>query len=292
VPLVIRVLGPVERRFDLQLADMAQFLPALTAIGCLGAWDVASGTGGVRSVDLGLRVEFAGQPERQALAMEQSFDGAGAPQDAVAFVFSVLAFVSQNELAPLAVSAIGIDVRMQAEPRAATLTFVRPSRTRVAPGEALDLQIDARGWRGENVRWSERVVVPSGLPDGRYSLLVGDGASADAARLALAPAPPARIEQALELLRSLHSTSDLVVLGVLSGTGLSTGGEVLPRLPGSMRSIWGAMGAKSATIVRNAIVQNEAHRRERPLAGLLRVEIQIRRSPDREPSNVTGGAGR
>ena len=292
VPLVIRVLGPVERRFDLQLADMPQFLPALAAIGCLGAWDVASGTGGVRSVDLGLRVEFAGQPQRPALAIEQSFDGAGAPQDAVAFVISVLAFVSQNELAPLAVSAIGIDVRMQAEPRAATLTFVRPSRTRVAPGEALDLQIDARGWRGENVRWSERIVVPSGLPDGRYSLLVGDGASADAARLALAPAPPARIEQALELLRSLHSTSDLVVLGVLSGTGLSTGGEVLPRLPGSMRSIWGAMGAKSATIVRNAIVQNEAHRRERPLAGLLRVEIEIRRPPDREPLNVTGGGGR
>ena len=134
--------------------------------------------------------------------------------------------------------------------------------------------------------------MPSGLPDGRYSFLVGDGASADAARLALAPAPPARIEQALEFLRSLHSSRDLVVLGVLSGAGLSTGGEVLPRLPGSMRSIWGAMGSKSATVVRNAIVQNEAHRRDRPLAGLLRIDVEIRRPADREPPAVDAGGGR
>lgn len=292
VPLVVRVLGPVERRFDLRLAEMPQFLPALAAVGCLGAWDVASGTGGVRSVDLALRIDLGDSPERPPLSLEQSFEGATAAADAVGFVVSVLGYLVQNELAPVEVRAIEVDARLQAEPRAATLTFVRPSRTRLAPGEALDLQVDARGFRGESVRWSERVVVPSGLPDGKYSLLVGDGASADAARLALAPAPPARIEQALEFLRSLHSASDLVVLGVLSGAGLSTGGELLPRLPGSMRSIWGAMGPRSATIVRNAIVQNEAHRRDRPLTGLVRLDIEIRRPPDREPSAAGLGGGK
>ncbi|MBP9143395.1 MAG: hypothetical protein KBF21_05410 [Thermoanaerobaculia bacterium] len=292
VPLVVRVLGPVERRFDLQLAGMPQFLPALAAIGCLGSWDVATGTAGVRNVDLALRVDLGGAPARPAIVLEQSFDGPGAPEEAIGFVMSVLAYVTQNDLAQLEVSGIGVDVRLQTEPRAAMLTFVRPSRTRVAPGETLDLQIDARGWRGENVRWSEQVVVPSGLPDGRYSLLVGDGASADAARLALAPAPPARIEQALAFLRSLRSSSDLVVLGVISGGGLSSGGDLLPRLPGSMRSIWGAMGAKSATVVRNAIVQNEAFRRDRPLAGLLRVDIEIRRPPGRETAGTRQGGGR
>lgn len=291
VPLVIRVLGPVERRFDLQLAGMPQFLPALAAIGCLGAWDVAAGTGGVRSADLALRIDLGGEPARPPIVLGQSFDGPGAPADAVGYLMSVLAYLTQNELAQVDVSAIGVDVRLHAEPRAAMLAFVRPSRTRVAPGEALDLQIDARSWRGESVRWSERVVVPSGLPDGRYSFLVGDGASADAARLALAPAPPARIEQALDLLRSLRSASDLVVLGVVSGAGLSSGGELLPRLPGSMRSIWGAMGTKSATVVRSAIVQNEAFRRDRPLSGLLRVDIEIQRPPDREASGTRPDGG-
>lgn len=292
VPLVVRVLGPVERRFDLRLAEMPPFLPALAAIGCMGAWEVASGTGGVRSVDLALRIEIDGPATPERLVLEQSFEGAGASSDAAGFVVSVLSYLAQNDLAPVGVQAIEVDVRLGAEPRAATLSFVRPSRTRLAPGEALELQIDALGWRGESVRWSERLVLPSGLPDGRYSLLVGDGASADGARLALAPAPPARIEQALEFLRSLHSTRDLVILGVLPGAGLSSGGEVLPRLPGSMRSIWGAMGPKSATPVRNAIVQNEAHRRDRPLAGLLRVEIEIRRRSDRVATPAGQGGGR
>lgn len=289
VPLAVRVLGPVERRFDLELADVPQFLPALAAIGSLGAWEVASGTGGIRSVDLALRVEIGGEPKRSPIVLEQSFDGTGASGEAVGFVMAVLSYLTQNDLAPLDVTGITVDVRLQSEPRAATLTFVRPSRTRIAPGEALDLQIDARGWRGESVRWSERVVIPSGLPEGRYSILVGDGASADAARLALAPAPPARIEQALDLLRSLRSTSDLVVLGVISGAGLSSGGELMPRLPGSMRSIWGAMGSKSAAVVRSAIVQNEVSRRDRPLSGLLRVDIEIRRPADREAKGETRG---
>lgn len=291
VPLAVRVLGPVERRFDLRLAEMPPFLPALTAIGCMGAWEVAAGTGGVRSIDLALRIELEGPPTPERLVLEQSFEGSGASSEAAGFVVSVLSYLTQNDLAPVGVAAIEVDVRLSPEPRAATLTFVRPSRTRLAPGEALDLQIDARGFRGESVRWSERLVLPSGLPDGRYSLLVGDGASIDGARLALAPAPPARIDQAIEFLRSLHSTRDLVVLGVLAGAGLSSGGEVLPRLPGSIRSIWGAMGPKSATPVRNAIVQNEAHRRDRPLAGLLRVEIEIRRRPDRVAAPA-GEAGR
>lgn len=301
VPLVIRVLAPAgrepspprtERRFELRLASMPQFLPALAAIGSLGAWDVAAGTGGVQNVELSLRVDFAGEPQRPVLALDQSFEGASAAGDAVGFLMAVLAYLTQNDLAPLDIGGIAVDVRMQADPRAATLTFVRPSRTRLAPGETLDLQIDARGCRGESVRWSERVVVPSGLPDGRYSFLVGDGASSDGARLALAPAPPTKIEQALDLLRSLHSRSDLVILGVLSGTGLSTAGELLPRLPGSMRSIWGAMGTKSATVVRNAIVQSEARRRDRPLSGLLRVDVEIRHPPDRDAPSSERRGGR
>ena len=64
------------------------------------------------------------------------------------------------------------------------------------------------------------------------------------------------------------------------GSGLSTGGELLPRLPGSMRSIWGATGTKNAAVIRNTIVQNEAHRHDRPLSGLLRVDVEIRRRPD------------
>jgi hypothetical protein len=294
VPLTVRVLAPLaplapiapparipspspppaSKLFELRLADIPEFLPALAAMGSLGAWDVAAGTGGMRSLELGLRVELTGRPP---LVLSQWFEGSGASGEALGYLLSVLSYLSRNEFAPVTLGAIEVEVRLSAEPRAATLEAVRPSRTRLAPGDVLDLQIDARAWNGEAVRWTERTVMPSGLPEGRYTLLVGDGGSADGARLALAPAPPTSLEQVLALLRGLHSARDLVVLGVLPGPGLSTGGEILPRLPGSMRSIWGAAGSRAAVQVRNAVVQNEAHRRERPLAGLIRVDVEIRR---------------
>jgi hypothetical protein len=64
---------------------MPQFLPALAAIGCLGSWDVATGTAGVRNVDLALRVDLGGAPARPAIVLEQSFDGPGAPEEAIGF---------------------------------------------------------------------------------------------------------------------------------------------------------------------------------------------------------------
>ena len=277
-----------------ELAGMPQFLPALAAIGSLGAWDVASGTGGVRSVDLALRVDLGGEPRRPAIVLDQSFDGPARPSESgrvpdggARLPHPERARAARRERDRRRRPAAGGAARRDARPSCA------PSRTRVAPGEALDLQIDARSWRGESVRWSERVVVPSGLPDGRYSLLVGDGASADAARLALAPAPPARIEQALDLLRSLRSRER---------PGRARGGlrrRALLRRASCCRDSPARCGRSGVRWARRAprscavrSCRMRRFRRDRPLSGLLRVDIEIRRPPDRESPGARQGGGR
>ena len=124
------------------------------------------------------------------------------------------------------------------------------------------------------------VDLPKDLPAGRYSLLVGDGASVDAARLALEPAEPVTFPQALELLRSFHSRRDLMVLGVYGGAGLSVAGEAMPRLPGSVRSLWGAAASGSAVALRSAIAQEKREAMDVPVQGLVRIDLEVRR---REP---------
>jgi hypothetical protein len=131
--------------------------------------------------------------------------------------------------------------------------------------------------------------LPEDLPAGRYSLLVGDGASVDAARLSLEPTEPVSFPQALELLRSFHSRRDLIVLGVYSGTGLSVAGEAMPRLPGSVRSLWGAAASGSAVALRSAVVQEKREPMAVPIQGLVRIDLDVRR---REPvSGEDQGAG-
>jgi hypothetical protein len=112
---------------------------------------------------------------------------------------------------------------------------------------------------------------------GRYSLLVGDGSSIDSARIALEPADPQSFPQALALLRSFHSRRDLVVLGIYAGAGLSVAGEVMPRLPGSVRSLWGAAGSGSVVGLRSTIAQEQCERMPMPVTGLVRIDLEVRR---------------
>ena len=121
------------------------------------------------------------------------------------------------------------------------------------------------------------VVIPTSIPDGRYSLLVGDGVSIDVARLTIEQTVPVTFSQALTLLRSLHSRRELVVLGVFGGQGLAIGGEVLPRLPASIRSLWGAAASSSAIPLQLAIASQQEMAMDIPVLGAARIDLEVRR---------------
>ncbi|HSF42090.1 MAG TPA: hypothetical protein VLT87_19980, partial [Thermoanaerobaculia bacterium] len=71
-----------------------------------------------------------------------------------------------------------------------------------------------------------------------------------------------------------------------AGAGLSVGGEVMPRLPGSVRSLWSAAASGSAVPLRSTIAQREVEEMDLPVNGLVRIDLEVRR---REP--VAGGEG-
>jgi hypothetical protein len=274
IPVEIAVAGAVERTFEIHVADLPAMLSSLVGIATFGAWDVTAGFAGTRSVDLGLEIGMEG---REPLRLAQSFGGEMASNRALGWLVSVLDFVDRNELAPVAVSGVRVAAELLPELRVSQIVAVRPGRTEVAPGEDVDLVIDLRSFEGATRRESRSVRIPDEVPDGRYTLYVGDGASVDAARLSVAPAQPTTLEQVFEILRSLRSANDLAVAGVLPAGGLAVSGELLPRLPGSMRSVWSAAGVRGATPVRNAVIQQESWKLERPIAGLVRIDLEVRR---------------
>ena len=290
LPLAVRVAGPVPHRFALRLARVPALLPTLAAIGTLGALDVAAPVAGLEGLDLRLALDLGGDGR---LELVQSFDGEGAGIQAVLFLLATVDFLTRTDLAAVDLRGVEVDLVPFAEPRVETLVGLHAERAQVEPGDTLELLLDVKPWRGEAMRRRLPVTLPPDLPAGRYTLLVGDGASADAARLAIEPVEPVTFAQALALLRSLGSAKQLVVLGVLSGRGLATGGEVLPRLPASMRSIWGVSGTRNATPLRLAVAQFERTAQEIPLAGLLRIDLEVRRQEPvkGEPTRpITAGA--
>lgn len=218
--------------------------------------------------------------EQGELLVRQSFDGESAAVEAAVHLLAFAGFIVNNPMAEVQLTGIEVELQQHPQPRLARLVEAHASRTLLQPGERLTLNLDLMAYQGERFRESIDLQLPTNLPDGRYSLLVGDGVSVDAARLGIERSAPVHFRQALDLLRGLHSRRDLVVLGVFAGQGLAVAGEILPQLPSSLRSIWAAAPSGGAQDLRLAVAQQKERRLEVPVSGLLRVDLEVRR---REP---------
>jgi hypothetical protein len=274
LPLTVTVHHDQTRSFDLRIARIPTLTPTLLAIATLGSFDAAAHAAGEQGIDLDIRVRLSGHPD---VRLRQSFDGPQAAMETALYVLAVAGFLEQNPWAELALQDVRIELTQDPEARSAELIGAYASRTRVQPGDTVQLTAELRAWRGDVARRSVAVTVPRGLPTGRYHLLLGDGPAIDGARFAVERTAPIRIEQALELLQGLHSRRQLVVLGLFSDRGLSVAGEPLPQLPGSLQSLWAAASSGSAQPLQLAVAQQQVVELDTPMRGISRVTLEVRR---------------
>jgi hypothetical protein len=277
VPMTLEIRGPQAHTFHMRLADVPQLMPLLVGSSLTAGLESASYASGPQGLDLWAKLSLAGHGD---VVFEQSFDGDTAGAETASYVIALAGYLTQNPLERVRLESIDVRLTQSATPRSSTLVDAHADRAVVRPGDKVTLNLDLLPYRGEPYRHTTSVTLPEDLPDGHYSLLVGDGASADASRLLLQPAEPLSFHQALALLRSFHSRRDLVVMGVFGGAGLSVAGEAMPRLPASVRSLWGAAASGSAVPLRMAIAQQQVERLARPIDGLVKIDLEVRR---REP---------
>jgi hypothetical protein len=281
IPLTLAVAGEGQRTFHMRLANVPQFTPLLLATSALGGLEAATYAGGSHTLDMTARFDLSGG---RRLDVRQSFAGEGAALQSATYLLAVASYLLQNPLERVAVEGIEIALGQQDAPRSAQLVGAHAERTVVRPGERVALNVDLIPYRGAPFRRSFQLTLPEDLPAGRYSLLVGDGSSVDAARFAIEPVEPVAFAQALELLGSLHSRREIVALGVFSGPGLAIAGEVLPRLPASVRSLWAGTPTGGAVPLKLAVAQQHQEAMDLPVEGLVRVDLEVRR---REPQTAT-----
>lgn len=272
MPLTIRVLGEAERRFEMRLARIAPISGALVATSILGAVDEANGAGGQQELDVTATLSLAGLAP---LVVRQRFDGPSAGASAALHIMSVVGFLANNALAEVEIDSIDLEIKQSRQRRATRIAEVHPDRRVMSPGSKVGLSVQLDPYQGPSWRHRMEITLPNDLPDGPYFLLVGDGTSLDAARLELEKFEPTRIGQALEFLGGLHSRAELGVLGVAVAPGLAVEGELMPHLPGSIREIWGAGAPSGAVEVRTVVRQEVMESLDRPLAGLVRVDLEI-----------------
>lgn len=287
IPVAITVVrGEVSSRFAMELADAPELLPGLLGLVLYSTLDSATHAGGTQELDLLARLDLG---SHGPLVLRQSFDGPDAAFQALIYVATFADFLAKNDFAQVPLLRVDVELAQAPTPRAATVVAGHAHRSLVRPGEEVEITLELVPFRGTPFRETLTVRVPADVPDGRYSLLVGDGATLDTVRMQMATAPPVSIGQVLELVRSFHSRRELVVLGVLLDQGLAVAGEVLPRLPGSMRSLWRAAGSRSATPLALAVEQLMVREAKLPVDGGVRIDLTVeRRRP--EVAGVSGAA--
>jgi hypothetical protein len=288
VPVTIEVGGIREQRFELRLAEVPSLMPVLTAVSTLGALDSVTQSAGEQGLDLRAVFRLGGH---DPLQIDQSFDGDGGSFEAAVYLMSIVDYLVRNRFEEVELEAIEIELTQHPAPRTARLVGAHAGHTVVRPGDRVPLNLELVADRGAPFRHSLEVRIPEGLPAGRYSLLVGDGPTMDAVRLQVEQSSPVTLDQALDLLRSFHSRRDLVVLGVFAGKGLAVAGDLLPQLPGSFRSIWGAAASGSAVPLELAVAQQEAEALDLPLEGGVRIDLEVRRRRPLSASGIEGEDG-
>ncbi len=295
IPVHLRVEAARERDFTVRIAEVPGFTAGLLSSALLGSLEMTSWRAGAMGLDLEARFVL---PDYGDLEVRQSFDGDNAASESVGYLLTIAGFLLDNDFEKVKVDAIEVSLRQAPSPRKATLVNAFVSRPVAHPGETVELSFDLATYRGELLHRRLWLALPADLPAGKLQLLVGSGVDADTARLAAEPVSPLDFRQALELVRGFHSRRKLVVLGLVPGAGLATAGQTLPRLPGSIRSLWGASGASAGlTPLRLAVATDFAMDFEAPLYGLARVDLQIERTaaapprPAVEPKRSEGKNG-
>ncbi|HEV7519188.1 MAG TPA: SpoIVB peptidase S55 domain-containing protein [Thermoanaerobaculia bacterium] len=274
IPMTVRIQGLQTHEFHMRVASLPQIMPLLVGSVTLGSLDSASYTAGPQGIDLQAHFKIAGHGD---LTIRQTFDGDNAGSASAAHMLALAAYLAQNPLERVRIESVDVDIAQSREPRAATLVDAHADRTEVRPGERVNLNLELLPYRGKPVRHAFSVDLPEDLSPGKYSLLVADGASADAVRLSIEPVEPVTFDQALALLRSFHSHREVVVFGVAGDAGLSVVGEAMPRLPSSVRSLWGAAGSAGVLPLRLAITQTRREPMPMPVEGMVRVDLEVRR---------------
>jgi hypothetical protein len=257
----------------MELARLPQMTPTLVATSMIQVLNSTRQLNGEQDLVLGLKIDLEGH---EPLVIEQGFQGNGAGISGAIYALTLMSFIISNGDEDVEIKGIEIDLDLNPRPQGVTLLGAHADRRTAHPGDTVSISMDLREYRGEEYRDTLQVTIPSDTPAGRYYLFLGDGASVDALRLQMEPNTPTTFRESLDLLRSLHSTRDFVVLGVTSGAGLLVEGRSLPELPASIRSIWKASGPLASKPLHLSIRQESVEPLSRPLSGAARIDLRVR----------------
>ncbi len=210
---------------------------------------------------------------------EDVLSGPRARDIALLTTIALAGLVADNEFEDPQISGVEISLSNVPGERRFRVVDAGVAPHRVAPGQTLAVSVRLTGRRGEDETRVLRVRVPREAPEGRADLVIADGASASAARIALDPATPRSLEGLRRSVERLLPANRLVASLLVPTRGATTGAATVTALPPSAAAILadGDPGASPRSAVASRLLAEEILTLDRPVTGSVRLEVEIER---------------
>jgi len=276
VPVRFRfVSGKTTRELAWRIAPNPRLLPLLLALSMDGALTTSDPTPRDRT----LRIRISFETAAGAVSWEDLVAGSRAKETAVMTSAVLAGLLSDNELADPKIQSVSIDVASEAGERRLRIVEAALLSRKVAPGKDVVATVRLADRRGAERTEVLRLRVPAELPDGRATVVIGDGNVLSGLRFSLQPGEPRSLADLRRFISRIVPADRLTAALVVPGRGAATGPATLSALPPTAAVLLNDLnpgeGARATTGSR--IAAEEIVVLDRPAAGSIRLDFEVER---------------
>lgn len=237
IPVRLHLMAPergVDETFEFEVVKDQLFSPLLTYTGVLSTFFSWTRELGVATYSVSGNTRLRGY---RSLEFDDVFSGQGAFVGAAGAVAQPLATLLTNDIAPVEIDGIDIDITSVEEPRTAEIERVWVDASRIRPGDVIPLHVLSRSYRGAELLETIDVEVPANA-SGRLDIQVFDGLQARLREMQHRSRPvPDSVEQMIGALNRGWRNNRLYVSLSAPQAGAVVRGAAMPALPPSVLAV-------------------------------------------------------
>jgi hypothetical protein len=276
VNLTISSAGGPERKLKFFVIHDQLLTPLFAYVSVLNSLIAYERQSGPLTVQASGKVSFGGGDE---VGIDDVFSGDTAAPLAAAGIMTPIGLAAGNEFRPALAERLDLTLRVTEEQEAATIERAWLDTTRPRPGATHTLSVQLRNYRGG----TETVSLPIEMPAqaaGPLTLLISDAVTLTGLEQRdLKPAKPASWPALLEQMSSIRRNNRLYVRLIATTPGAVVGGDTLPALPASVRTVLDEDKTVASAPVTKTVVGAWERRVTRALRGSRELTISLRPAP-------------
>ena len=234
----IRTQGQREEKCNFEVINHKLLTPLLIQSAAASSILSTERLLGESTIGLRLQVSLKG---RSPILIENIFSNPKSLLSVVKELSKPIDLLIQNTFEEVEVENVSLEVEIKEERKTAKLAGLRLSKTKVRPGESLEVFIILKPFNEEYVTEIVELVVPEDTPDGKVEITVSDAITARREEEKRAPYKfkPKNLDHLIKLMEEQDRNTDVIIKMVLPKGGAAISGEELPSLPGSILSVMG-----------------------------------------------------